>query len=317
MQTINPFRLYEIGAKLHEMFSACARANVAAMFVPLTDAQKTLDAFIKGDPMELTGARPDAVRLLTAIGTLFDKYFIDVSSRQVRFPVSDMPVDAQDMLLLKTYLDKFEQALAAELTRQLAYRAEKRGIYSTLELMENACGALPKNLQVHVPMGAQHELNEAGRAMGFGLGTAAAIHILRATEIVTQKYYECFSNPLSAKAERNFATYLKKLQTLAEGDEPSKPDERLVALLVQLKDRYRVPLLQPDYGVDVDDATMLFGMAVSGIAQMVEIIRVNQPTERSAGARDIRAEAVPTPAQVAILADDEEDTYDFKTAQSG
>ncbi|MBI1274082.1 MAG: hypothetical protein GC131_08385 [Alphaproteobacteria bacterium] len=314
MQQLNQFRFYDLGAKLHGLFNGRAQGNVADLFVPLTDAQKLLDALIKGEPVELTVARVEAVRLLTAISSLFEKYFIDQSSKQLRFPSSETAADPQEMMLLQTHIERFEQALAAEFARQTSYQAERRGIYATGDLVENASAAIPKTLLAQVPPAAQHELNESGKALSFGMGTAATMHMLRATELMVQKYFDMFSAALPSKAERNLATYLRKLASLAEETPEGKnaPDARVVQLLVQIKDRYRNPLVHIDAAVDIDDATMLFGIVTGAISQMAEALRAAGKGEKKAAGK----QAATTEA-VKDLLDEEEEIYDFRTAQAG
>jgi hypothetical protein len=314
MQQLNQFKFYDLGAKLHGLFNGRAQGSVADLFVPLTDAQKLLDALIKGEPMELTVSRVEAVRLLTAISGLFEKYFIDQSSKQLRFPSSETAADPQEMLLLQTHIERFEQALTGEFARQTAYQADRRGIYNSSDLVENASAAIPKTLLAQVPQAAQKEMNEAGKALGFGLGTAAAMHLLRAVEMVAQKYYELYAAPLSNKAERNLATYLRKLSTLAEEEgNKNAPDARVVQLLVQIKDRYRNPLIHIDTAVDADDATILFGIATGAIAQMAEALKARSRADKEGG----KQAPAPISSVTKDILEDEEEIYDFRTAQAG
>ena len=72
MQQLNVYRFYELGSKLHELFSASAQGRVADMFVPLTEAQALLDE--KKAKLEAQTAL-----LATPLGTeiaLRDKYRI-------------------------------------------------------------------------------------------------------------------------------------------------------------------------------------------------------------------------------------------------
>lgn len=279
MQQIDPCKLYELGAKLHGLFETGGQLYAADLFLPLTDAQKILDALIKGEMIALTVAKPDATRLLTQISSLFDKHFIDPSSKQMRQPSSEDLVEANDIKLIRTCLEKFERALAAEFSRHSAWMASKRGIYETDDLIANAVRAVPEPLRDHVPDSGKEEMNEAGRALAFGLGSAAAMHMLRATELMVHRYHEVFAGgPIANKSERNLATYLRKLNALAEEDHDgrNRPDPRVVQLLVLIKDRYRNPLLQPETNFTVDDATVLLGLCTSAIAQMADQIRVRK-----------------------------------------
>ena len=62
MHSLNTYRLYELGAKLHSLFSAAPQERVADMFVPLTEAQTLLDSAIKGEYITLETSKADATQ---------------------------------------------------------------------------------------------------------------------------------------------------------------------------------------------------------------------------------------------------------------
>src|SRR5580693_823281 len=190
MHQMNAYPFYELGAKLYGLFGYGAQARVADMFAPLTEAQTLLDGFIKGDVFAPESSKADANRLLAKIGAVFNRYFIDPSTKQMKASGGEDRIDAHELSLIRSLVEKFEQALAAELNRAPTYLAGKRGIYSTFDLAENAEAIFPEKLRGTIPVLAQNEFNAAGRALVFGMGTAAAIHMLRAIEVVLKLYYE-------------------------------------------------------------------------------------------------------------------------------
>lgn len=335
MQTLQQFRFYDLGAKLAGIFNVHHHARVADMFGPLTDAQKSLDALIKGDPIALKFAKPEATKLLAQISALFDKYFIDQASHQLRFPAQEAKVDPQELALVELALQKFESALAAELSRMLVFPATQRGIYNAVDLLENAHRAVPEELHDYVPLTARRELDAAGRALSFDLGTAAALHTLRALEIVVAAYYELYATPLTARTERNLATYLRKLNTLAE-DESTKvrPDYRLVQFLTQIKESYRNPMVQAETVITTGAASTLFGLVTGAITQLAEHIAAHKlqqgkaTPQAAAGSKSLVAESsVVSPIEteadepgVQATDDDDDDedegVYDFRVSQA-
>ncbi len=214
------------------------------------------------------------------------------------------------MAMLRTLVEKFEHAFAAELNRAPAYVAGKRGIYSTFDLAENARHIFSADIRDAIPETAQTEFDAAGRALAFGLGTAAAIHTLRAVEITLKPYYESFAGSATAKGERNYALYLKKLAAMAdEEDRNPKPDKRVVQMLAQVKDHYRNPLVTPEASVELDEATQFFGMSSALIALMARRIHGAQSDSRGGSARPTASASVP--------GGDEDDMYDFRMSQAG
>jgi hypothetical protein len=307
MKQLDSYRFYELGAKLHSLFSVETGTRVADMFAPLSDAQTMLDSFIKGDAITLNTSKSDAVKLLNRIGAIFNRYFIDPSTKQLKTQEGEDRIDTHELALLRTLVEKFEHALAAELNRAPTYVAGKCGIYSTYDLAENAQEIFSESLRSSIPVAAQNEFTAAGRALAFSLGTAAVVHTLRAIEIMLRAYYETYAGSQPAKAERNFSMYLKKLATLAEEeDREQRPDKRVVQMLAQVKDHYRNPLVTADVTLSVDEATQLFGMASAIMSLMAEAIAARRKA--------------PTPAadKSAALADsDDESLYDFRMKEAG
>ncbi len=330
MQQLMQYRFYDLGAKLYGIFNARVHGRVADLFGPLADAQKSLDALIKGDPIDLRIAKPEAIKLLAQISALFDKYFIDQTSRQMRFPSGEEKVDSQELALINLALEKFESALSAELSRIIVYPAVQRGIYSPVDMVENAHRAIPDDMQEFMTDAARRELDAAGRALGFDLGTAAAMHTLRALEIVTASYYALFAGPLSGRADRNFATCLRKLAALVEDEDVKvRPDARLVQLLTQIKESYRNPLVAAESIVTTGSAATLFGLVTSVIMQLVEHIAEYKDRAQETGrkAKDDEATVVSPIMQeddkeastekAEDSGEDEEDIYDFRVSQAG
>lgn len=305
MQQLNAYRFYELGAKLRELFSFGEQARVADLFAPLTEAQAMLDAFIKGDVFTPDISKAEANRLLAKISGVFNRYFIDPSTKQMKSQSGgEERIDAYEMSMIRTLMEKFEQSLAAELNRAPIYLAGKRGIYSTFDLAENAEAIFAENLRGIIPAAAQTEFNTAGRALVFGLGTAATVHMLRAIEVMLKVYYESFAGAAAPKGERNYAMYVKKLAALAEDESRDmRPDMRVIQMLAQVKGQYRNPLITPDAMTSVDDATQLFGVASALISTMA-----NQVLAR----REAASKTTVRPADFDL--DDEDDAAEVRKA---
>src|ERR1043166_4829231 len=125
MNPISQYKFYDLGAKLHRATSNRTAVSAADMFVPLMEAQAALDNLLKGDPITLEIARPDASALLNRFGPLFNKHFIDPSTRQFRHPAREDVIESHELNLLRSMVEKFESALAAELSRKAIYAVPK------------------------------------------------------------------------------------------------------------------------------------------------------------------------------------------------
>jgi hypothetical protein len=304
MQHLDLYCFYELATKLHGLFSVETQMRAAKMFGPLTEAQSALDALIKGDPIVLESSKADAIRLLGKISDLFDKYFIDSSTKQMKASEGEDHASQHEIAVLRSLVEKFEHALAAELNRVPSYIAEKLGIYSIQDMIENASSAFSAAHRAAVAPTALTEFNTGGRAIAFGLGTAAAVHLLRATEIVLRQYYELFSKGPSGKGERNYSIYLKKLSLLADDESLSdRPDRRVIQMLAQIKEHYRNPLITPEVSMTTEQATSLFGLSNAIISMMAEQIAARKQGGRRLSSIEEKE------------AEDEEETYDFRAAK--
>jgi hypothetical protein len=315
MQHLNPYRFYELAARLHCLFGCANQPRVSDLFGPLAETQAALDGLIKGDPIPLETSKGDATRLLNKISSVFDRYFIDPSSHQIRKPEGEDRIDSHEIATIQSLMEKFEHALAAELNYAPTYYASKRGIYSTYDLIENAYQTFSPSVLKTVPVAAQSEFGTAGRALAFGLGTAAAMHLLRAVEIVLKQYFELFSGTTAAKAERSYNIYLKKLAAMADDDSSTaRPDKRLLQMLAQIKEHYRTPLSSPENNVTIEQSTSLFGLATAIITMMAEQIAAKQkPTNGKNGKGAKASKAIDDEAETG----DDDDDYAFPVTKAG
>ncbi len=316
MQKLNVHRFYELGAKLHGLLGCeSSPPRAADMFAILSDTQALLDGFIKGDIFALDSSREDAVRLQKKIGAIFERHFIDAATKQLRAQTGEDRIDAHDIAMLRTLIEKFEHALAAELNRAPTYVAGKRGIYSTYDLAEKAEDVFGPSLRASIPTCTLEEASASGRALAFGLSTASVLHMVRGVEIMARQYLESFVGPLGNKGERTFPMYLKRLASLAEEEDKDKlarPDRRVVQLLTQIKEHYRNPIMAPDHIVSLDEATQLFGMASALIALMAEQITARRKADPSS----INAKAARPLSSSALSPDEDDDMYDQKISKA-
>ena len=311
MKQLNSYRIYELGAKLHQLFAA-EGSRIGEMFIPLSEAQTMLDSFIKGDMITLSTSKSDAVKLLNKIGAIFNRYFIDPSTKQLKTQEGEDRIDTHELATLRGLVEKFEHALAAELNRAPTYVAGKRGIYSTYDLAENAQEIFSDSLRAAIPASAQNEFATAGRALAFGLGTASAVHSLRAVEMMLRTYYEIYAGAAPSKAERNYSIYIKKLAAMTEeeGDAP-RPDKRVIQMLAQIKEHYRNPMVVAEASVSADEATQLFGMASALISLMAEAVVARRRISVEPNSSS------PAPKSEGGAPDDEEGLYDFRMKEAG
>lgn len=290
MNPISQFKFYDLGAKLHRATSNRTAISAADMFVPLMEAQAALDNLLKGDPITLELAKTDASALLNRLGALFNKHFIDPSTRQFRHPAREDVVEAHELNLLRSMVEKFESALAAELSRKAIYAVPKRGLFDTWQLAEQAEEQFSEEVRKNLPEGALGDVRAAGRCLAFGLGTAACFHLVRSVEAVLARYVDTMAGPVPAKAAQLWREGITRLQNKAK--EGNGVDARVPSLLADIDTRYRAGLLSHDAQFSLHDAMIFFGMAGSLITLMMEGIAATDTPQRRLKAAEERLKDV-------------------------
>ena len=106
---------------------------------------------------------------------------------------------------------------------------------------------------------------------------------------MVQRYYETFVGSLPSLGDRNWTHYLKSLSNIG-GDGAGDPDRRIVQILIQIKERYRTPMLQPEYTIDADEAMTLFNLGCGVIAMMSGQVRSRQSVAKNTLREEVREE---------------------------
>jgi hypothetical protein len=320
MNPISQYKFYDLGAKLHRVTGNRTAVAAAEMFVPLMEAQAALDNLLKGDPIALELAKNDANALLAKLGSVFNKYFIDPSTRQFRYPARDDVMEAHELNLLRSLIEKFESSLAAELSRKAIYTVPKRGLFDTWQLAETAEDQFSEEVRKIMGDGLRDDVRAAGRCLAFGLGTAACFHLVRAVEAVLARYVNVFAGPAPAKSDVLWKEGVGRLHGL-KSREQGGVDLRVLGLLADVDTRYRTVLFTPNANFSVHDAMIFFGMAGSLITLMMEAVAAQDtPQRRMRDKEEKTKEPLPPPTSPAPAANEQknepQDDHDEDTSNA-
>jgi hypothetical protein len=269
MNPVNQYRFYELGAKLYRVTAHSSSVGAADMFVPLMEAQNALDNLIKGDPITLEFAKTDANNLLNRLGALFNRYFIDTSSRQFRFPSREEQIDVHELAMLRSLVEKFETALSAELNRRAIYIVPRRGLFDAHDLAEKAEMQFDEETLARMNEPMREEIRSAGRALAFGLPAAACFHLIRAIEGALSIYMEGVSRTAVTNSDNLWKDVLNRLGG-AEKDKFLSTDARLAGLLREVDTRYRATLAKPGASITMQEALIFFGTSGSLVTLVME-----------------------------------------------
>ena len=160
---------------------------------------------------------------------------------------------------------KFEVVLSEELQMLSIYCVTKKGIYNIADLIDRAEIALPPSFLKKMDAETINEIRQSGRCLAFDNFTASGFHILRATERVMHQYYLVICNPTKRNRLKSWALYIKELIK-----DTSDDNQKVVALLQQIKDNDRNLIMHPEIVLSNDESFRLFVLCKSIIMAMAD-----------------------------------------------
>ncbi len=308
MNPISQYKFYDLGAKLHRVVSNRTAVGAAEMFVPLMEAQTALDTLIKGDPIQLEMAKPEANALLNKLGAIFDKNFIDLNTRQFRFPGREEVIDAHELTLLRSLVEKFETAFASELSRKAVFTVPKRGLFDTYELTEHADRQFAEDTLRLMPESVRADIRAAGRALAFGLGAACCFHLVRASEELLGKYSEAFGGGTASKSDVLWHEALPRLVAMSKNkNAQNSPDPRIVGMLNDMDGRIRPALHNAEAPLSIGDAQIFFNTTCSMLSLMLDALNKTSKSPRQKNPAQKAEETLQETRDAAEYHDDDED----------
>jgi hypothetical protein len=159
---------------------------------------------------------------------------------------------------------KFEAVLLAALQSADLYYVMPKGAFDTQALTEGGAALFPADLKIKAP-DAIADVAAAARCIAFELPTAAAFHLLRATEAVLRHYFDEKAGADNRPKSRNMGDLINTLSQKNLGD------GRVLAVLKGIKDLHRNPLMHPDASLNsVDEAISLYAAVRAAIGYMLD-----------------------------------------------
>jgi hypothetical protein len=173
---------------------------------------------------------------------------------------------------LMRIMDKLRSTLDAEAQIQVAYvLTEKR--FDVGKLVVDPESFLAKATFDKLPRLAQFDLKEAGKCIAFELPTAAAFHLLRATEDTLRSYQKVFVK----REKSDKVTWGDLLQSLRTKKRKPKPDEILLNHLDHIRKNFRNPTDHPEMVHDLDGVQDLFSIVLDVLNRMAKELPSQKP----------------------------------------
>jgi hypothetical protein len=171
-------------------------------------------------------------------------------------------VEPSDLWQIDRLLADFETVLKSELNISDSYFVSRKGGFDTTALIANAESIFPHSLITKAPDSIR-DIRESGKCLAFELSTASGFHILRATESVVRIYWDVVSNAAPHPDIRSLGVFLAEMEKNKFGS------DKVRAVLKQIKDLHRNPLIHPEVIIDLDEAIGLFGICRSAVGAML------------------------------------------------
>jgi hypothetical protein len=191
-------------------------------------------------------------------------------------------IEMQELLKDKPKDHKLTNEEATRLSRiateiRQTFEAETRGVF--------IYAVMDKRLDVRKLLGAVNELfapdvydalpevarfdyAEAGKCIAFERPTAAAFHILRATEDVLRLYYKRLIRP--AQASLTWGQITTALRQKARG---KMPDPIILNQLDHIRNAFRNPTQHPDKIYDIQEVQDMLGLCIDVVNRMSVVMK--------------------------------------------
>jgi hypothetical protein len=174
---------------------------------------------------------------------------------------SDHKLTGEEASRLGAIMDTLRETLFAESLGNVAFIVTDKRI-DVNKLLSDVRGLMAPGVFDALPDVAQYDLAEAGRCIAFELPTAAAFHLLRATESVLRHFYCCIVR--QRRAQLAWAPIVDSLR--ARRTPPPAP---LLDNLDNIRRSFRNPTQHPDKIYDIQEVQDLFGLCVDVVNRMV------------------------------------------------
>lgn len=136
--------------------------------------------------------------------------------------------------------------------------------YSIEKLTNKIHELFAPNVFLALPEIAQYDISQSGKCILVEVPTAAAFHILRATETVVKIYYKKF-----LRRNSQGKTWGQLLGELSNKNRGKLPNIITLNHLKNIKNSFRNPTQHPEKTYDINEAQDLFNLCVEVMSRMI------------------------------------------------
>lgn len=177
---------------------------------------------------------------------------------------ADHRLTADEARKLRGIMGTLRETLLAEATGNVAFVVTEKRIDVT-KLLSDVRALMAPGVFDSLPDIAQYDFIQAGRCIAFELPTAAAFHILRATEDVLRHFY-CHT----VRRSRADLMWGPMVDSLRKRRRP--PPAPLLDNLDNIRRSFRNPTQHPDKIYDIQEVQDLFSLCIDVVNRMVALL---------------------------------------------
>jgi hypothetical protein len=185
-------------------------------------------------------------------------------------------LDEEQAERLRKIMEDLEKTLLAELEGFNAYVVTPKRIDVTKLQTQPHLLFAPMVFKKLPPL-AQFDIGEAGKCIVFELSTAAAFHLMRATEAVLREYYH-FHVSRNRVKPLLWGSITKDLQSRNKFQKDEK-HQVLLKNLDNIRLSFRNPTQHPDKVYDIQEVQDLWGLCVDVINRMASELPMKKDSE--------------------------------------
>ncbi|MTJ01535.1 MULTISPECIES: hypothetical protein [Idiomarina] len=223
----------------------------------------------------------------------FDALELSVTSRLARGELSEVlehleEIDREDSgfefsesetIKINSSVSAIRKTMDAELNERYAFVPTPKRL-ALHKLLDSVHEIFCPDAFDSLPEIARYDFSYAGKCIAFELPTAAAFHVLRATESVLRSYYEAMIKQKRIKS-RNWGPIVNDLRARRA----TSKHEVLNNHLDNIRASFRNPTQHPDKIYDIHEVQDLYSLCVDVVNRMVAVTRkANKPMTSNAGA---------------------------------
>lgn len=271
MKKINCWFFYNLNRDISYLKNFTAYKQKDAMtFFELLRGKETLEEFINHPIIRLNNAVKAANDLYNTVNQALKEINFHeekIGSTLLTKNTSNSNIDKEKIgwigELIGQKTRNFEIILASDLETLDTYFVLPIRAYNNQKIIDDFTTALSKEASEWLPNSARTDWKEAGKCLAFQLFTACGFHLLRSIEGALVEYYRGLTGGknllgICQEKDRSFGKYIKYI-------EEAKASEKIIAVLTQIKELYRNPLMHPEDTLTENEAIALAGISISCI----------------------------------------------------